>query len=226
MSIGRKILGVMGIVLAAVIIASTITLLCASDDDRAEIIGLVLPEQTEEGVRQIDWDALPPEVIAWVEVPGTAIDEPIVQATPEAPNAYLYIDALEQGAYGTPYIDCECSLDTDFVMVYGHHMSDGSAFADFANYIEEGYARDHLQIIIYERSGEILKLEAVAVDAINASREKLSIPKPEQFQERTSACDLILKSDMETDQLWAFATCSYQTWNSRTIVYGIDAMHG
>ena len=55
--------------------------------------------------RAINWDALPDEVIAWVEVPGTEIDEPIVQATPDAPNAYLYADAMGHGAYGTPYID-------------------------------------------------------------------------------------------------------------------------
>lgn len=33
-------------------------------------------------------------MIAWVEVPGTSIDEPIVQAAADAPNAYLYEDAL------------------------------------------------------------------------------------------------------------------------------------
>lgn len=223
MSIGRKILGVMGIVLAAVIIAAAITLLCASDDDRTEILEALTPEiPGEKQPRQIDWDALPPEVIAWVEVPGTSIDEPIVQATPDAPNAYLYKDALGHGAYGTPYIDCECTPDTDFVMVYGHHMSDGSAFADFANFIDEGYAREHSQMIIYERTGEVLKLEVIAVDVVNASRENLTIPDPELFQERISASDLVLNSDADTDKLWAFTTCSYQTWNSRTIVYGID----
>lgn len=220
MSIGRKILGAVGIVFASVIIAAAITLLCASDDDRAEILEVLIPENVEEDrSRQIDWDLLPPEVIAWVEVPGTAIDEPIVQATPDAPDAYLYKDALGQGAYGTPYIDCDCSLNSDFVMVYGHHMSDGSAFADFANFIDEGYAREHSLIIVYERSGEVSKLEAVAVDVVNASREKLSIPEPEQFQERISACDLVLKSGTEIEQLWAFATCSYQTRNSRTVVF-------
>lgn len=88
----------------------------------------------------------PQEVIAWVEVPGTSIDEPIVQAAADAPNAYLYEDALGQGAYGTPYIDCECSIESPFVMVYGHHMSDGSAFADFASFIDEAYACCHKQI--------------------------------------------------------------------------------
>lgn len=169
--------------------------------------------------RAINWDALPDEVIAWVEVPGTEIDEPIVQATPDAPNAYLYADAMGQGAYGTPYIDCECSIDSRFVMVYGHHMSDGSAFAPFASYIDEGFAREHSRIIVYRRTGETLELKSVAVDVVNASRERLVIDQEGDFKEMIEGTDLILEEPCEEGQLFAFTTCSYQTRNSRTTVY-------
>lgn len=184
----------------------------------------LITEEDGSERRQIDWGSLPDAVVAWVEVPGTSIDEPIVQATPDAPNAYLYEDAMGQGAYGTPYIDCECSLDSQFVMAYGHHMSDGSAFADFASFIDEAYAREHKRIIVYERTGEIHDLDVVAVDVVNASREKLTIPQGEEFAERIAACDLVLQETIGADRLWAFATCSYQTWNSRTIVYGMDVV--
>lgn len=181
-----------------------------------------IAEEDASKRRQIDWDSLPDAVVAWVEVPGTSIDEPIVQATPDAPNAYLYEDALGQGAYGTPYIDCECSLDSPFVMVYGHHMSDGSAFADFASFIDEAYADEHKRIIIYERTGEIHDLDVVAVDIVNASREKLTIPKEEEFAVRIASCDLALQDAIDADRLWSFATCSYQTRNSRTIVHAVN----
>lgn len=171
--------------------------------------------------RAINWDALPDEVIAWVEVPGTEIDEPIVQATPDAPNAYLYADAMGQGAYGTPYIDCECSIDSRFVMVYGHHMSDGSAFAPFASYIDEGFAREHDRIIIYRRTGGALELKPVAVDVVNASRERLVIDQEGDFKEMIEGTDLILEEPCEEGQLFAFTTCSYQTRNSRTTVYAM-----
>lgn len=62
-----------------------------------EVIGNALA-QDEAGedapTRMIDWEALLPEVVAWVEVPGTRIDEPIAQAVEGAPNAFLYRDAL------------------------------------------------------------------------------------------------------------------------------------
>ena len=34
-----------------------------------------------ESESPIDWAALPEAVVAWVEVPGTSVDEPIAQAT-------------------------------------------------------------------------------------------------------------------------------------------------
>ena len=35
----------------------------------------------------IDWDALPASVVAWVRVPGTTVDYPIVQGRQESPTS-------------------------------------------------------------------------------------------------------------------------------------------
>lgn len=214
----KRPLAIASLICAAIVTALLATWLSAIVDEGFDP-GDPAPIRIEDGRRTIDWDSLPESVIAWVEVPGTSIDEPIVQATPDAPNAYLHVDALGQGAYGTPYIDCDCTIDSRFVMVYGHHMSDGSAFADFANYIDEGYANEHDRIIVYKRSGELLELHPVAVDVVNASRENLVIDQTADFKERLATCDSVLEDASEVDQLFAFATCSYQTRNSRTIVY-------
>lgn len=216
----RKAARVTSVIVAAILTAFVVTALCAPEEDRIALTEALdsLSDQEEPG-RQIDWDSLPAEVIAWVEVPGTRIDEPIVQATPDSPNAYLYRDVFDQGAYGTPYIDSECSIDSRLVMVYGHHMSDGTAFAEFADFIDEGFAREHSRVIVYKRSGEALDLEIYAVDVVNASRERLAINQEESFEKIVGAADLQLSEPTEAEQLFAFTTCSYQTWNSRTIVY-------
>ena len=185
----------------------------------------IYPEETHEDNVQPDdigWDTLPAEVVAWVQVPGTSIDEPVVQATADNPNAYLYTDALNWGAYGTPYIDCECTLETDFVMIYGHHMSDGSTFADFAKYSDPTFAQAHSKIILYERSGAIHTLDVIAADIVNASSERLDIPKKEAFDQTIQACDTVILTIESPEQLWAFSTCSYQTSNSRTVVYAAE----
>lgn len=187
-------------------------------------IEIANPMNPKEDVgRRIDWDSLPDEVIAWVEVPGTNIDEPIVQASPDVPNAYLYEDALRQGAYGTPYIDCDCTIDSRFVMVYGHHMSDGTVFADFAGFIDVGYAQEHDEIIVYKRTGEVLELEPVAVDVVNASHERILIDQEADWRALLASTDLVLGEAELENQMFAFVTCSYQTRNSRTIVLASQA---
>lgn len=216
----RKAAKATSVIIIAILTALTLTILCASEEERIEIAETVdnLSDQ-EEPERQIDWDSLPAEVVAWVEVPGTSIDEPIAQAMPDVPNAYLYRDVFGQGAYGTPYIDCECTIDSRFVMVYGHHMSDGTAFAEFADFIDEGFAREHSLIIVYKRSGDTLELMVCAVDIVNASRERLVIDQEEGLEEIIGTPDLQLADTSDASQLFAFTTCSYQTRNSRTVVY-------
>ena len=104
----RKAARITSVIAAAILTALVVTVLCSPEEDRIALTEALdsLSDQEEPG-RQIDWDSLPAEVIAWVEVPDTGIDEPIVQATPDSPNAYLDRDVFGQGTYGTPYIDCD-----------------------------------------------------------------------------------------------------------------------
>ena len=189
------------------------------------------PEGThaEEG-RAIDWASIPEAVVAWVEVPGTSIDEPIAQATADAPNRYLYDDALGRGAYGTPYLDWECSPDSPFSIVYGHHMDDGSVFADFARFSDRGYAEAHQTVLVRTRAdGGAHELRVVAVDVVDADDERVRVSfgsdeeRAAFLGERISRSDLVLEeADLAGAKVWAFATCSYQTSNSRTVVYAIE----
>lgn len=217
----KKITGALSVILLSIAFAALVTYITTPEDERADLSGIIASSEDAGQERQIDWESLPPEVIAWVEVPGTSIDEPIVQASPDAPNAYLHKDVMGQGAYGTPYIDCECSLDMPFVMVYGHHMSDGSAFADFASFIDEAYAREHDEIILYQREGETLHLAPIAVDVVNASRERLRLDQSIAPAERIADSDLVIGEPEDTIRIFAFTTCSYQTRNSRTTVYAV-----
>lgn len=183
-------------------------------------------EEAAEDVRQIDWDSLPESIVAWVEVPGTSIDEPIAQASPENPDYYLHHDAFGQGAYGTPYIDCDCTPESPFVVVYGHHMSDGSVFADFADFTDRNYAESHKTIYVYTRHDENRhKLKVEAVDVVNANHELIRTAfnndseRKAYLKESIENADLIFGSGLDNAPVWAFATCSYQTRNSRTVVF-------
>lgn len=225
----RKAARVTSVVVAAMLTTLVVTILCAPGEDRIALIEMMDGcSDRKETRRCIDWESLPEEVIAWVEVPGTNIDEPIVQASPESPNAYLYIDVFDRGGYGTPYIDYECSIDSRFVIVYGHNMSDGTAFAKFADFIDEGFARDHNRIIVYRRSGETSELGICAVDVVDADKEFVDTKLLGDTEYANCQEELLRNSDLTllgeaapNGQIWAFATCSYQTSNSRTVVYAM-----
>ncbi len=183
-------------------------------------------EQAVGETRQVNWGSLPDEVIAWVEVPGTNIDEPIVQASPDYPTCFLYADVFGEGGYGTFYIDCDCSLDGPFTIVYGHHMDDGSVFADFASFSDEDYARKHATIYLYTRSGDQRhELKVLAVNILDANNESLQteFKGKKAFDSYVTSCfdesEVVLERSASISRLYAFATCSYETWNSRTVVY-------
>ena len=175
----------------------------------------------------IDWDALPASVVAWARVPGTTVDYPIVQGRPESPDFYLTHDVDGgRSTWGAPYIDAGCAQGTEspLVIVYGHHMSDGTMFAPLAQYSSRDFAEGHRTIRVFTREREI-ELEVFAVDVVNASSEGKRTDFADAADldaylgDKLSRCEVVLEEPANVEQAWAFVTCSYQTSNSRTVVY-------
>ena len=224
----RKIAEALALVLAALAVAALCTWIAADGCGKAEIAqsleGATSEESEHEEFRGIDWDSLSQEVVAWVEVPNTNISQPIAKADKQNPNAYLYLDALGQGGFGTPYIDADCTDGSLLVPIYGHNMSDGGVFANFAKYSEEDYARSHSRIFLYTRDGGTYELSVIAVDVVDASAETVcpSFDEADAIAEWVAKSDIVLAEHDGSSKVFAFATCSYQTANSRTVVYAFS----
>lgn len=191
----------------------------------AAVEGAAEDEQEEGG--GIDWDALPASVVAWVRVPGTTVDYPIVQGRTESPDFYLTHDASgERSAWGAPYIDAGCAqgAGSPLVIVYGHHMSDGTMFAPLAQYSSRDFAEGHRTIRVFTRE-KTIELEVFAVDVVDASSEGKRTGFADAAEldaylgDKLSRCEVVLEEPADVEQAWAFVTCSYQTSNSRTVVY-------
>lgn len=184
-------------------------------------------ENEQEAGNGIDWDALPASVVAWARVPGTTVDYPIVRGQPESPDFYLTHDAGgERSAWGAPYIDAGCAqgAESPLVIVYGHHMSDGTMFAPLAQYSSRDFAEGHRTIRVYTREKEI-ELEVFAADVVDASSEGKRTDFADTaaldayLGDKLSRCEVVLEEPSDVAQAWAFVTCSYQTSNSRIVVY-------
>lgn len=178
----------------------------------------------------IDWASLPEGVVAWVRVPGTTIDYPVVQE--DAAHLLFYLDHDMNGDYsvwGTPYIDAGCAdgSESPLVIVYGHHMSDGTMFAPFAQYSDAAFAEEHQILYVYTQS-RAYELQVFAVDVLDASVEgkQADIADSNELQSyldnNLSRCEVVLSEPQDISQAWAFVTCSYETGNSRTVVYAAE----
>ena len=87
----------------------------------------------------VDWEALAaanPDVVAWVYIPGTAINYPVVRG---ADNDYYLTHDFDGAAgwlanYGAIFMDYRNvpGWTDEAYFIFGHHMNDGSMFADIA----------------------------------------------------------------------------------------------
>ena len=112
-------------------------------DDRAASEAISgLDEATEAPSGGRDWEALlseQPETCAWLTVAGTSVDVPVMRATAEDPERWLYrgLDGNHSDV-GTPYLDYRCSPDGRAMVVYGHRtLYESYLFHDLSGAFEQ-----------------------------------------------------------------------------------------
>lgn len=205
----------------------------AVDMKPSPISGVVEAGEADDGFPAVDWDhwlSVNPDIVAWVTVPGTGIDYPVVQARPDDPTFYLTHDVYRGwNPYGCPYLDAGCielGVDSPVALMFAHHMNDGSMFSAFASYSDASFAQAHSEILL-QTPEEKMRLSVIAADVVDSNREgkRLEFASDDEFyswlEELLSNADVVLDADAETDGVKAFCTCSYGRWNGheRTIVY-------
>lgn len=93
------------------------------------------------------------ECIGWLTVNDTGISYPVMQSTTDHQK---YLSRDFNGNYslsGTPFLDYRCSLESANMIIYGHHMNDGSMFGTLMNYIRKSYRDSHKTITFETRNG-------------------------------------------------------------------------
>ena len=121
-----------------------------------ELPETVIPEEEEkEVVIPIDFDALKvkcPDAYAWIEIPGTNINYPLVQETGD--NDYYLSHTAEKrpGIAGAIYTEEYNSKEFDDpnTVIYGHNMRNGSMFKHLHKYRDSKFFEQNSEIIIYQ----------------------------------------------------------------------------
>jgi sortase B len=125
----------------------------ASQPTEGRLEKLVI-DGTATEVQGIDWDywlSVNGNIVAWITIPETPIDYPIVQAPPDYPQYYLTHDVYnDYNQYGCLYIDADCSIENLNVLIFGHNMGywETSMFSTLPKYLDTGYFNDHSTVII------------------------------------------------------------------------------
>ena len=108
----------------------------------------------------VDFDGMwkvNPDVYAWITIPGTVIDYPILQHATD--NSY-YLNYNIDGSYGRPgCIYTENTNSKEFTdnntIIYGHNMRNGSMFADLHKFEDATFFEEHKEVIIYTPEKEL-----------------------------------------------------------------------
>ena len=105
--------------------------------------------------RKIDFaaaQAMNPDVYAWIWIPGTNIDYPILQSETEDDAYYLnHTIEKKEGLPGTIYTEKYNgkNFSSPVTVVYGHNMKNGSMFADLHKYEDKAFFDANPYVYIY-----------------------------------------------------------------------------
>lgn len=121
---------------------------------------------TEKIDNPIDFDTLTaqyPDVYAWIRIPGTNVDYPIVQRAGE--NGYYLHRTIDgkKKAEGSIFTDEENSKDFSDpnTIIYGHNMKNGSMFKTLHRYKDKQFLLDNSEVYIYQKE-RVLKYKIFA----------------------------------------------------------------
>ena len=148
-----------------------------SSRDKDEEAAQTAPEE-DPAVRLAQYQALHEQnsdMAGWIRIPDTVIDYPVMH-TPEDPEYYFHRDFEKNySSYGMIFLDGDCRLDgtSPNLVLYGHHMRNGSMFAQIQSYDDPEYWQAHplIQFDTLEELGTYEVLGAFKAPAAELDEE-------------------------------------------------------
>lgn len=170
------------------------------------------------------------DLIGWISIPGTRIDYPVMQ-TKHNPDYYLkHSFQKAYSNYGVPYTAESCDADiSDNMVLYGHHMNNGSMFSDLCKYEDEDFYKEH-KTIRFDTLGGYGEYEVIAAFKTAAYSEQgfkyydfVHAESETAFEEYIAGCKELALYDTGVtteygDRLITLSTCEYSQQNGRMVV--------
>lgn len=198
-------------------------------EDLIEIVEENIENQEE---RKIDINKLYEEnkdIVGWLKIDNTTINYPIMQNIND-PNYYLHRDFYKNySSYGTPYMAKQCNLNSDNIVIYGHHMKNNKMFGELEKYKSKDFYNNH-KIITFttlekEYSYEIFVVFKTTVYTKNTFRyyENINFENKKMYNDFINICKdkSLYQTGIEIkdkEKLITLSTCEYSNKNSRLVI--------
>lgn len=213
--------------------------------DFPEIIPEVETERTSSElydsgafIPEVDWEKLNGTnelANAWIYIPGTKVNNPIVQCANN--DYYLHHDIENNDSKaGTLFIDyrdnpLDSEMDelSDVTTIYGHNQKSGAMFGTIKNYKSQAFYDKWPYGVVVAENGDVYKLDFFAGIIVSGdSEENIYIPDFIDESEFKEFFDYIIsnstfESDCQIeygDKIIALSTCSYEYNNARFVLFG------
>ena len=170
------------------------------------------------------------DMVGWISIGGTSINYPVMQSR-NSPNFYLKHNfEKEYSDLGVPYIQEDCDIFTsDNLIIYGHHMKNGTMFTGLMDYESRKFYEKH-KIIRFDTLTKTADYEVIAVFKTTVYDDTgfkyylfANAETEEEFQAYVDECKALSLYDTGVDaeygdKLITLSTCEYSRTNGRLVV--------
>lgn len=173
------------------------------------------------------------DLAGWLTIEGTRINYPVMQ-TPSEPNYYLdHNFDREKNAHGCLYAWSEADLGapSDNVTIFGHHMKDGSMFADLKQYTARSFWEEHdsftFDTLTEHHTYKIFAVfKTTATDAGFAYHQFVDAPDEADFNAFIAQCKALSFYDtgitpVYGEKILCLSTCEYTRADGRLVVAAV-----
>lgn len=173
------------------------------------------------------------DFVGWIRIDGTMIDYPVMQSLDRSDYYLRRNFEKNQSAYGVPYVSEQCVVGAEGtnLMIYGHHMKNGSMFADLDKYRDAEFYKEHSYIYfdtleepsVYQVVGAWLIPNAASATQVEELFQLLFAQNEEEFSSGWNAVQkrLFVNTGIQPQagvRLLALVTCDYSYNDSRVVV--------
>lgn len=175
-----------------------------------------------------DLKKLNPDVKAWIQVPKTNIDYPVVQGQDDME----YINKNVYGEFelsGAIFLSClnKDDFSDPYNLVYGHNMKNVGMFADVADFTNKEYFETHQKGKLY-LTDATRKIRFFACMKVTAADAKIYHPDGYRKENLKDLLDYIQANAVQyrdvnvadENSLIALSTCSEAETNGRVVLIG------